>query len=272
MGSLQLAPIVLKQYPSLKKDLRLANVRMHPVRFISNSLRKGIMLGSSFTLLLFFFLSKQGLPLFFLLPAFLVFCYGFFMLEMVQLKAKVSKRRKQLDNEAMFIGRYLLIKLHAGRPLLNALTETSQSKGIAAQFVREIVHNIDTGTPIEEALKEANEFCPSMKFSKILFQINNALKLGINVTRSLESVLQELSKEEHTAIKAYGKKLNSLVIFYMIVAIIAPSLGISMFMVFANFINLSIGMTELSVVVFFLFILQFIFITMFRSIRPAVNL
>lgn len=272
MFSLNIAPLVLQQYPSLKKDLHMANLRIHPVRFMSNSLRKGVMLGSSFTLLLFFLLSKQGLPLIFLVPAFFVFCYGFFMLEMVQLKAKISKRRKKLDNEAMFIGRYLLIKLHAGRPLLNALTETSQSKGIAAQFVREIVHNIDTGTPIEKALKDATYFCPSEKFSKILFQINNALKLGINVTRSMESVLQELSKEEHTTIKAYGKKLNSLVIFYMIVAIIGPSLGISMFMIFANFINLSIGMAELSIVVFFLFILQFVFITMFRSIRPAVNL
>ena len=105
-----------------------------------------------------------------------------------------------------------------------------------------------------------------------MFQINNALQLGIDVTRPLESVLEEITKEDELEIKKYGKKLNTLIIFYMLAAVIMPSLGTAMFVVISSFINFTIGLKELMVFIFFIVVLQFIFITIFKSVRPMVEL
>lgn len=170
------------------------------------------------------------------------------------------------------MGRYLLVKLYSGRPLLNALIETAESRGIASKYIKEVVDDIGTGNTIEEALNNAMIYSPSDKLRKILFHINNALQLGIDVTKPLESVLEEITREEELEIKKYGKKLNTMVIFYMLGAVIMPSLGVAMFIVVSSFVNLSVGLTELVVVLTFLVVLQFVFITLFRAIRPMVNL
>jgi pilus assembly protein TadC len=187
-------------------------------------------------------------------------------------KAKIKKREREIDREVLFVGRYLLVKLYSGRPLLNALVETASSRGIAAKYIKEVVDDIGTGSTIEEALNNAMIYSPSDKLRKILFQINNALQLGIDVTGPLESVLEEITKELELEIKKYGKKLNTLVIFYMLAAVIVPSLGVAMFIVISSFLNFPITLRGLLILVFFIVVLQFVFMTLFRSIRPATHL
>ena len=166
----------------------------------------------------------------------------------------------------------MLIKLNSGRPLLNALIETSKGYGVGSKYIKEIVDDIETGNPIEKALEKAMTYSPSEKFRKILFQVNNALKLGIDVTKPLESVIEEITNEQEIEVKRYGRKLNSVVIFYMLLAIVIPSIGMTMFIVIASFINFPIDFKEFLVVIFFIVIIQLVFISAFRAIRPQVNL
>jgi len=191
---------------------------------------------------------------------------------LLNVKAKIRKREREINKEVLFVGRYLLVKLYSGRPLLNALIETASGRGVASKYVKEIVDDIDTGNTIESALKNAMIYSPSDKLRRILFHVNNALQLGIDVTKPLESVLEEITREEELEIKKYGKKLNTLVIFYMLAAIILPSLGMAIFIVVSSFINFPINLKTMLLLVFFIIVLQFIFITMFKSIRPMVNL
>ena len=166
----------------------------------------------------------------------------------------------------------MLVKLYSGRPLLNALIETASSKGITAKYIKEIVDDISTGNTIENSLNNAMIYSPSERLRKILFHVNNALQLGIDITRPLESVLQEITKQEELEINKYGKKLNTLVIFYMLVAVIIPSLGVAIFIVISSFLNAIIGLGELLALIFFIVVLEFIFIALFKSITPMVNL
>jgi pilus assembly protein TadC len=152
------------------------------------------------------------------------------------------------------------------------MIETAEGRGVASKYIKEIVDDIGTGSTIEDALNNAMIYSPSDKLRKILFHINNALQLGIDVTKPLESVLEEITREEELEIRKYGKKLNTLVIFYMLGAVILPSLGVALFIVISSFINLSIGLSDLLIVLSFLVIIQFVFITLFRAIRPMVNL
>ena len=115
-------------------------------------------------------------------------------------------------------------------------------------------------------------YSPSERFKKILFHLNNALKLGIDVTKPLKSVLGEIRNEQEIEIKRYGKKLNTIVIFYMLAAVVIPSIGMTLFIVIASFINFNVGFNQFLSVIAFIVIIQLSFISIFKAVRPAVNL
>lgn len=259
-------------FPMLKNELRIAHLPYTPIEYVNKNLKLTFLYALLFTALLFFVLQKAKLSLLLMIPIFMILFILFFEYSLINVKAKIRKREREINKEVLFIGRYLLVKLYSGRPLLNALIETSASRGIASKYIKEIVDDIDTGNTIENALNNAMIYSPSDKLRRILFHINNALQLGIDVTKPLESVLEEITREEELEIKKYGKKLNTLVIFYMLAAVILPSLGVALFIIISSFINFPIGLKGLLIFVFFIVILQFIFITLFKSIRPMVNL
>jgi len=252
--------------------LLIAHIKQTPHEFISRNLKFSALYASLFTVLFFFVLDKAELSKILLMPAFIAFFIMFFGFSLLKVKAQIHKRAAEIDREVLFAGRYLLVKLYAGRPLMNALIDTSKSYGVASKYVKEIVDDIDTGNPIENALESAMLYSPSEKFRKILFQVKNAQKLGIDVTKPLESVIDEITIEQELEVKKYGRKLNSVVIFYMLLAVVMPSIGMTMFIVVSSFINFPIGFKEFLVVIFFIMIVQLIFISTFRAIRPQVNL
>ncbi len=263
---------VASLFPRLKNELRVAHLPYTPIEYVNKHVKITALYAFLFTVLLSFVLQKAKLSLLFLIPIFIVLFILIFEYSILTVKAKIRKREREVNKEVLFIGRYLLVKLYSGRPLLNALIETAESRGIASKYIKEIVDDINTGNTIENALNNAMIYSPSDKLRRILFHINNALQLGINVTKPLESVLEEITKEEEIEIKRYGKKLNTLVIFYMLAAVILPSLGVAMFIVISSFLNFPIGLNGLLLFIFFIVVLQFIFITLFKSIRPMVNL
>lgn len=181
-------------------------------------------------------------------------------------------RAKDIDREVIFAGRYLLVKLHSGKPLLNALFDAADSYGVANRYFQEIVRDIELGTPLEDAIERAMEYTPSDNFRKILFQIHNALRLGMNVTKSLEAVLEEIQDAQLLQIQDYGKKLSTVTLFYMLIAIVFPSLGMTIALVFLSFTEIQMGVLSYGAVIFGLCVLNFLFITVFRGIRPKLNI
>lgn len=263
---------ITSYFPNLKRDLRIAHSKYTPNEFIKSGIKTSLVYSSLLTILFFFVLDKAKLPNYLLIPSFLVFFVLLFQYNFLKLKAQIKRREREINTEVLFAGRYLLIKIYSGRSLLNALAETSKSYGIASKYFKEIIDDVDTGKPIEKALEDAVNYSPSEKFSKILFQVANALKLGIDVTKPLESVIEEISAEQELEVTKYGKKLNTIVIFYMLLAVVLPSIGTTMLIVISSFLNVTIGLREFFALVFIIIIIQFIFISMFKSIRPEVNL
>lgn len=200
-----------------------------------------------------------------------IWLFGFWF-GMQRPKIQSFSRAKDIDKEVIFAGRYLLVKLHSGKPLVNALFEAAKSYGVGSKYFEEIVRDIELGTPLEEAIERAMTYTPSDNFRKILFQIHNALKLGINVTKSLEAVLEEIQNKQLLEIQDYGKKLSTVTLFYMLLAIVFPSLGMTIMTIILSFTEIQMNATAYAVVILFLVILNFIFITVFRGIRPKLNI
>lgn len=250
----------------------VAHMRETPKQFVKKAILFSFSAAIAVTFFTFVILEKQMsslsiLPLLFILVSAFVFL---FMLQTP--KVYIRKREREINKEVLFAGRYLLVKLESGTPLFNALIDASKSYGISGKYFKEIVDDINTGTPIEEALEKARKYNASRNFRLILWQIITSLKTGAEVADSLRKTLSQITQEEIIEIKEYGKKLNSLVMFYMIIACVMPSLGVTMIVVISSFMDLDIGMSHLFTVLFFLAVIQFLFISLIKSARPMVNL
>ncbi|NQU98899.1 type II secretion system F family protein [Candidatus Woesearchaeota archaeon] len=259
-------------YPNLRKELWIAQINRSPEDYVKEKLKNGLIAGGTMAVLTFFLVDKMEKSYTWILVAFLAFFFIVFSTMMKSARSKVNRRQKDIDREVLFAGRFLLVKLNSGKPLINALMDASKSYGVANEYFKSIIHEIDIGTPLEDSLDKAIKYCPSNRMRKILFQITNALKIGIDVTQSLEAALDQVAEEQLIEIQRYGKKLNSVTMFYMLGAVVMPSLGLTMFVVVASMINIEANMTLFIVLTFFLVILEFIFMTVFRSIRPNVNI
>jgi pilus assembly protein TadC len=258
--------------PRLKDKLRGAAVNKKPDIFIKECLSNAFIMSILLSVLLTFMVLKMNGNIAIIFVCFFVFFFGLFFLFVKRLDVTMAKREREIDRDVLFAGRFLLVKLNSGKPLINSIIDASKSYGVATKYFKEIVQDIDLGTPMEDALLNAYKNTPSRKFKKILFQINNSLKIGVDVSVPLESTLEEISQEQLVEIQRYGKKLNSLTMFYMLIAIIVPSLGITLFSVVASMVSITIDMNIFLIVLFFVMMVQVMFINVFKSIRPNLNI
>lgn len=263
---------LVSRFPGLKSDLRKAHIKQTPEIFMKKTAQLSLMFALVSTLIAFLFLEVAKISLMWLPLIFIAVTGLFFSFFMLSPKQVINKRRRELDREVLFAGRFLLVKIHSGQPLVNALVEGAQSYGVSSKYFKEIVDDLNLGTSIEDALDHAVRYSPSDKFRRILFQIKTAIKVGIDVAGPLQSTLEEITNEQLTDIQRYGKKLNSLALFYMLIAVVMPSLGMAMFLVIGGLVGFVIDRTMFTIVLFFLAVLQLIFLAIFKSTRLQVTL
>jgi len=263
---------VEKIFPGLKRELKIAHIKDRPSQFVRKTFISSLYLSIACVVLFFFALSRAGTNMLYLLILFpAIFLISFWFM-MQSPKVTIRKRGKQIDKEVLFAGRYLLVKLESGTPLFNSLIDASKSYGISAKYFKEIVDEILTGKPIEKALDEAYEYNASEKFKIILAELSTSLKTGVDVGTSLKSIIEHITQQQLIEIKEYGKKLNAYMMLYMIIAIVVPSLGMTMLVVIAAFLSLELSLVFIIIATSGLVFIQLMFLSLFRSIRPAVNL
>jgi pilus assembly protein TadC len=264
--------LIASKHPNLKKELKMARIKDSPEKAVVNAIKNGLLMGGLMSVLVFFLVDSQGHSYAWILIAFIVLTFLFFKYYLLGIQSKIITRRKTIDRDVLFSGRFLLVKLNSGQPLVNALIEASNSPGVANSYFKEIVEDIQLGSSLEEALSEASEYSPSSKLRKILFQISNAIKIGIDVTEYLESTIEDIAEEQILEIERYGKKLNTLTLFYMLLAVVLPSLGLTLIIVAASLLGGNVDAVFFGIILLFLIILQAIFLITYKSIRPDINI
>lgn len=272
MAAIQLAKEYLKRFPKIKRKLKIAHIKDSPEVFVQKAFKSAMTLAMLLTIIFFFFLSTFGKSLLALAYIFPMLLLVFFSFMMHTPDAYIRKRQREIEKEVLFAGRFILVKIESGEPFFNALIDASKAHGFAGKYFREIVDDVNLGTSIEKALDNAIEYSPSENFRRILMQVNNSLKTGIDVAETLRAILKQIADEQIIAIKDYGKKLNSIAMFYMLIGVVVPALGVTMFIVISSFLSIQISFRYLLFAAFMLTFLQFIFISLFKSIRPMVDL
>ncbi len=267
--------IIALKFPGLRKKIRIAHLRYTPEQFVKRSLQLAGFLSIGLVAIAFFLFSRDRHPLDVLVMLVLVGVFSFlgsFFFLMNTPSGYIKKRQREIDKDVLFAGRYILVKLESGTPMFNTLIDASHSYGVAGKYFKEIVDEINTGTPMEIALSNARTYSSSERFKKIIWQILLALKTGTEVSKALRNTLHAITVEQQIEIKAYGKKLSSVLLFYMVLAVVMPSLGLAMMFILASIVGITITTPMVYIVLFALGVFQMSFVFIIKSIRPTVDL
>ena len=269
---MKLIAMYLRLNPNFTALLRQAKIKQKPEQFIKKAIIVSLYISFTFLILLFFLFDTLSVPLIMLFPFFITILFFSFLFITNSPKVTIRKREREINHEVLFAGRYLLVKLDSGIPLYNALIDASKSYGISSKYFKEIVDDIRLGVPIEEALEVTREDCPSKHFKVILTELITSLKTGVDVSNALRDVLKQITNEQVIEIKEYGKKMNAFMMLYMVLATVMPSLGVTMFIVVAGLIGIPLTTGSMFVILLLLAFMQFMFMSVLKSLRPMVNI
>jgi len=163
----------------------------------------------------------------------------------------------------------MLIELNAGVSLFDTMKNASLVYSGVGKPFRFVIDKVNIGKPIEQAIAEVIELTPSLNLRKLLWQIMNSLRTGGNVSRALSAIINQLSREQIISVKGYSKRLNAFVMFYLMIAIVAPSLGVTILSLISIFMKISLNLGNLLAIAFFIFLVQVMFLSVIRTSRPG---
>ena len=263
--------IIARSLPNLKTNLKKAGMTYKPEDFIKRTFLSAFYMTTGIvvflTLILAKFDSLKGIMAVFI-PIIFVILFSY-LLKFPDVK--ISKKEKDISKEIIFAGRHLIIELESGVPLYNALINVSENYKVVGRYFKEIIDKVDLGKSMEDALTEAIEYIPSDDFRRLLWQILNSIRTGSEISSSLTSVLEQISREQIIEVSNYSRKLNPFAMFYMIIAVILPTLGVTMLIVLSSFIEIELSLSILMVIAFLLAFIQFMFLSIIKFSRPAIE-
>lgn len=265
--------VVAAMFPSLKSDLLQADVKLTPKEYGAAAF---IVAASNMIILGLLFwiigtMAKQNI-LIFIIGACVIIGFASFVSVIMMPKVMSTKRVRSLDNNLIPALRQLLIEVRSGVTLFQAMSSVTEGYGeVSAEFKR-IVEHINVGVSEAEALNDASKRNPSFKFRRVLWHISNSLTVGSDIGISLSDMIDELSKEKMDEIRRYGQELNPWTMMYMMLAVVIPSLGITIAAIILSFLNITLPKTlVLPGVIVFLMMFQIFFINFVKSRRPVVE-
>ncbi len=259
----------LSQYfPDLDKKLKMVRSKVSEEQYISQSLNLSVILTLFMTLLTALVFIKAYISLLWLIVVVPLLWVMFFLFFMKRVDVQVAHRERLLDKDLLFAGRQLLIEIRGGIPLYDALTHLTVGYDEVSRTIKEIVDKTNLGVPLDVAMEDVAELAPSKPFKRLMLQMVNSIRSGSDLAVGLETILNQLANEQLIEIKAYGQKLNPLGMFYMLMGIILPSLGITLMILFMSFTGNTTGSSLLWASLILVGIIQYIFLTLIESSRP----
>ncbi len=259
--------ILSRRFPELKNKLAQAKINQHPEYYIKKTFNTAMFLSLSLIIISFSFTKSPIVILFF--PFLFVFSFFYFL---HYTDSKIEKIKKRVNQEIIFAGRFLIIELESGVPIYKAFINLSKNYEIVGPFFNEVVEKVNLGTSIEEALNESLLTTPSPELRKIMWQVLNSMKTGADIADSLNTVIDQIVRHQQIAVKEYGRKLNPLAMFYMMIAVIVPSLGTTILVIMATFIGFAMPLPFLIIIAALMGFIQFMFFAIIKSSRPPMEI
>lgn len=262
-----------KFFPDLETNLKHSESDLDARSYLSIVLAAGIVNFIFFTLLISIILLTGRIENFYLYaPIIAIFFTLFaFIQQVIYPRLIVARRVRSIEKNLLSALQNILVQVNSGIPLFDVLVNVSTGNyGEISEELKKSVRKITAGLDELEVLEEIAIKNPSVYFRRAIWQIVNGMKSGSDISSVLKQTIDSLSEEQITKIQRYGSQLNPLAMFYMLIAVILPSLGITFLIVISSFISLSEVMTKIifwalyGIVVFF----QVMFLGVIKSRRP----
>jgi flagellar protein FlaJ len=246
-----------------------------PAGFVRVSLFTALYISSVLLLITYLLVRSHDLWALILLLLFPIYYVLSFLYAMSFPQVKAAIRAKRMEQEIVFAGRHMLIELKSGVPLFDAMLGISRDYGEVSAEFNKVVEKVTLGVPLGVALHDVADANPSPHFKRLVLQMANSLASGSDVSTALEASLDQISKEQVLSLKAYGQKLNPIVMFFMIFGIIMPSLGVAFVIIISSFLggtSFAFGSSALFGVLIAVGLVQFLFLSMVESSRPKFDI
>ncbi len=269
-----LSKIKPRKKTKLEEDLRNCDVNLTREEYLAICLREFIIIfvvlfAVSTTILgvlrlSYFYLFGLGL-------ASVFSCFVFFS-QIVYPKIYVSRRQKDIEKNLIPALEDILIQINSGIPLFNVLVNvSSENYGELSIELKKAVKRISSGQHESQVLDDLGKKNPSVFFRRTLWQISSGMKSGSDISVVIKESIKTLSEEQLIQIQNYGNKLNPLVVFYMLIAVIVPSLSITFLTILSSMMNIEKTMSILLFIGLFVFVMliQIMFLGLIKSRRPS---
>lgn len=136
-----------------------------------------------------------------------------------------------LNQELPYALRHMGIELKSGKGLHDTLTTIRNADyGSLSKEFNRVLEEVKYGKSTEESLLEMSHRVKSEGLSRTIHQIIGTLRVGGNLANSLNIIANDISFETQIKLKEYSQKLNSFILIYTFIAILAPVIILIMLM------------------------------------------
>ncbi len=267
-----IASHVLRNLKFVEKELHKLDSEITAREYVGLSVLNSLLYFILTEVLVYMVLYKINFanPLLWGLIAALTVSMAVFFFCMVYPKWLGNKKVAQMDRDLLFAARHLRIQTTAGVPLFEALVSASHGYGAVSDELDKIVTSVQGGINLADALEDSAMRNPSYYYSRILWQMSNAVKAGTDIGPVLADIVEFLSEEQRIEMRNYGAQLNTLAIMYLMACIIVPTISLIFMMVISSFVEVPITDTIFVFILGVLIFVQYMFIGLIESRRPVV--
>ncbi|MBD3164752.1 hypothetical protein GF323_06140 [Candidatus Woesearchaeota archaeon] len=261
----------------LTRNIKIARMDIYYKDFVKNSFKVALMMDIMLNIVILFVLlsmarSSGKYSILLLLP--LSVMMGFFILFRFFLKSpevKIIRSRKNIDAEIISAIRFLNLDLKANAPIFDGLNNLTNNFEEIGTYLKDVIVKVKLGSGLKDTLNETVELVPSEDFRAMLWQIINHLESGADIVHPLEILANEIVEKQKIDFKKYGKKLNVLSLFYMIVAIILPTIGFTIITAALIFIGFEMNLGVILGFWILFSVMQLMFLAISSGNRPVVE-
>ncbi len=182
------------------------------------------------------------------------------------------RKERNIEKNLISVLQDMLVQLNYGVPIFRIILNISDSdyEEVSEEF-KKITKEINAGVSQIEAIEKYGKLNTSKYLKRILWQISNGMRAGSDMSIVIKEGIRTLNDEQDIQIQTYGSNLNPLVMFYMLIAVVLPALGITFLIILSSILEIPENVVKLiffslfGVVVF----IQIMFLGLIKSRRPS---
>ena len=232
---------ILSFYPSVKYDLHTIGINYPPENYCAVSFFSATIWGMivAFFLALIFsrisFIPVEFRLAMLLLLSLMTFLF-FLVLHLFYPRMIAKSIAQRIDRELIFAMRDLLIQISSGVPLFNAMDNVGNSNyGYVSREFSIISTHVKGGASLLDEVEAMAVRTQSEYLKKTSWQMATAIRSGANVTATIKGVVKMLVDYQFTLTKSFNAELNFIVLVYLMVSAVLPTIGTTVLVIFSVF-------------------------------------